>query len=173
MNDTDKINNVFHSLRCHALEDIKRASDGGSKMGAFILCSCLIDALAGFLKGGDTNNSDYKHFVQDCLSSYNPENLYRDLRCKLVHSYSEGGSYFFTDQNNSWHLQNYNGKQVINLENFIQDIESALDYIENKIQNSNEVALRQNVIRRYDSNGVIQIYHQNGTSTSTPPLSGG
>lgn len=173
MNDNEKINHVFHSLRCHALEDIKRASDGGSKMGAFILCSCLIDALAGFLKGGDTNNSDYKNFVQNYLSSYNPENLYRDLRCKLVHSYSEGGSYFFTDQNNSQHLQNYNGKQVINLENFIQDIESALNNIKSRIQNSHEVALRQKVIQRYDNNGVIQIHHQTGTSTSTPQLSGG
>jgi hypothetical protein len=155
------------------LKDIKKASDGGSKIGAFILCSCLIDALAGFLKGKNTNKSNYKDFVRDYLSSYNPENLYKDLRCKLVHSYSEGGSYFFTDQNNSRHLQNYDGKQVINLENFIQDIESALDNIENKIKKSHEVVLRQNIIQRYDNNGVIQIHHQTGTSTLTPPLSGG
>jgi len=35
-----------------ALDDVKNACKGGSKMGAFILASCFIDYMAGFMKGG-------------------------------------------------------------------------------------------------------------------------
>jgi len=62
-------------------------------MGAFILCSCLIDAIAGFRKGCDTDRYDYKGFIYKNMTSYDKEKMYSDLRCKLVHSYSEGGSY--------------------------------------------------------------------------------
>ena len=106
MSDFAKISTIINSLTCCALGDIKKASSGGSKMGAFILCSCLIDAMAGFVKGADTIHTDFKNFVRDYLPSYRPNELYHDLRCKLVHSYSEGGSYLFTDAKGHLHLQN-------------------------------------------------------------------
>lgn len=175
MSDSVKINTVIDSLKRCALGDIKKASTGGSKMGAFILCSCLIDAMAGFIKGADTERSDYKNFVRDYLSSYVPENLYNDLRCKLVHSYSEGGSYLFVDAKSHLHLQINNGKTIINLENFIIDIENALSGFSRKLQDSNETTLRQNAIQRLDNNGIIQVFTlslSGATSSLTPPVSG-
>lgn len=40
-----------------AFLDIKKASNGKSKMGAFILSSCFIEYLAGFCYGKETSVS--------------------------------------------------------------------------------------------------------------------
>jgi len=166
MTDDEKINIIIDSLKSHALADIKRASDGKSKLGAFILCSCLIDAMAGFLKGSDTNCNDYKRFVRQYLPDFNSDALYHDLRCKLVHSYSEGGSYLFTDANPLVHLRPSDTKLCINLENFIADIEGALEQLSTKLRNPMEVNLRRKAISRFDSNGIIQVF------TSRVPIVG-
>jgi hypothetical protein len=157
MTDAEIINTIATSLKTNALGDIKKASLGGSKMGAFILCSCLIDAMAGFEEGRDTTNADYKSFVTRRLPSYSAEGLYKDLRCKLVHSYSEGGSYVFVDNKPELHfVATTTGLTVINLENFVADIESALnDHIaEISIVASTR---RQKAITRFNGNGVVRV----------------
>lgn len=87
------IDKVEKSLKELALSDVDKCFKGGAKVGAFILLGCLIDAATGFWKGQDTTRTDYKDFVRQYLPKCDPESLYADLRCKLVHSYSEGGSY--------------------------------------------------------------------------------
>jgi hypothetical protein len=178
MTDDDKIKAITDSLRDNALGDIKRASSGGAKMGAFILSSCLIDTIAGFMKGGDTTNADYKCFICKYMSAYNKDDIYTDLRCKLVHSYSEGGSYWFTDNKRSLHLTKHtDGKTIVNLENFVEEIEAALTAYSTDLQNTSNTALRANAVKRFDGNGVIQGVQQNplvsgGTTNVLPPLSG-
>jgi len=144
-------------------------------MGAFILCSCLIDAVAGFEKGCDTKGVDYIDFVKRRLQSYNPKQLYEDLRCKLVHGYSEGGSYLFTDARPDLHGGFQGAKTVINLENFIADIQTALDSFASEIA-STASPLRGNAINRYKSNGIIEVAPITVTvismATTTAPLSG-
>jgi hypothetical protein len=54
-----KINHIKFALYDMAFLDIKRASGGKSKMGAFILASCFIDYMAGFIAGRETTNKDY------------------------------------------------------------------------------------------------------------------
>jgi hypothetical protein len=151
------IQKVVGSLRDHALGDIKKASAGGSKMGAFILCSCLIDAMEGFIKGADTNGDDYRQFVKNYQPSYNGEHLYRNLRCKLVHSYSESGSYLFVDNKPGHHHKKVNGRMIINLENFIDDIENALKKFEINAFDINERELRAHFSNRAAKNGVIGV----------------
>ena len=153
-----KIKLIIDSLTENALGDIKRASHGGSKMGAFILCSCLIDAIAGFIKGADTNEEDYKDVIKKYLPSYNPKKLYKDLRCKLVHSYSEGGSYLFVDNKPDRHLVEDAGKIIINLENFISDIESALETFNAALLDTSNNQLRNAAIRRLDKNGILKVF---------------
>jgi hypothetical protein len=168
MTDEDKIKIVIESLTSNALGDVKRASGGGSKMGAFILCSCLIDAMAGFVKGADTTRTDYISFVRDYLTKYDPNSLYTDLRCKLVHSYSEGGSYLFVDAKPQLHFTQQNSKTIINLEDFIADIEKSLETLRDKLSDVNEIALRQNAVTRFDANGIIQVFSVNFSLTSHP-----
>jgi hypothetical protein len=137
-----------------AFLDIKRASAGGSKMGAFILASCFIDYMAGFACGRETKGSDYKNFVSNYLPSiYEPQKLYSDLRCKLVHNYSEGGSYWFTDNNPQLHGKTENGRTIINLENFIDDLENALHKLLQEIQFNQ--SKKQTAINRYNSIGLL------------------
>ena len=99
------INHIKTTLEEMAFNGIKQASAGGSKMGAFILGSCFIDCLAGFVYGRQANGHDYKKFVRDYLKSYDPVKLYKDLRCALVHNYTEGGSYVFVAARPTLHGQ--------------------------------------------------------------------
>ena len=155
MTDDDIIKSIIDSLKFNALEDIKRASFGRSKIGAFILCSCLIDAMAGFEKGERTTRDDYKYFVSQHLPKYDAEKLYRDLRCKLVHGYSEGGSYLFTDARSGQHTDIEGDKIIINLENFIEEIGDALDRLAAILLDKNNIEARRLAIKRYTDNGII------------------
>lgn len=156
--DKDKfIKSLWHSLHDMAFLDIKRASGGKSKMGAFILSSCFIEYLAGFRYGKETSGNDYKNFVKNYLPQYNKDKPYKDLRCKLVHNYSEGGSYTFVDNKASLHGKSTaDNKIVLNLENFIDDIESALKkYFEALKSNENLFKL---AIKRYQKLGILGIH---------------
>lgn len=148
------ISHIKNTLYDMAFLDIKRASSGNSKMGAFILASCFIDYMAGFVCGRKTTRKDYEHFVRHYLPSiYDPSKLYKDLRCGLVHNYSEGGSYWFKDNKSQLHGQTSNGRTIINLENFIDDLEKALRKLLQEIQS--DPSKKQKAIARYNSIGLL------------------
>ena len=154
--DTAKINHIKFVLHDMAFLDVKRASAGQSKMGAFILASCFIEYLAGFVAGKETSNKDYKAFVKDYLPPlYNPEKLYRDLRCKLVHNYSEGGSYMFAYSKPELHGQEVAGRTVVNLENFIADLELALHKLFTELDK--DAVRAKKAEERFDKIGLIGI----------------
>ena len=155
MNET-KLNHIKFALYDMAFLDIKRASAGQSKMGAFILASCFIEHMAGFIAGRETTNKDYKQFIKDYLPGlYDPERLYKDLRCKLVHNYSEGGSYMFVDAKPAWHGKKTGTKMVINLENFIDDLEVALHKVFTELDTDS--IMRKKAEARYDKSGLMGI----------------
>jgi len=155
--NTTFINSLWHSLHDMAFQDIKRASGGNAKMGAFILASCYIDYLSGFRYGKNTKGLDYVRFVREYLTDkYDASKLYQDLRCKLVHNYSEGGSYAFTDNHPERHnVKIPDGRIMLNLENFIDDIESVLNqYFEELRTDDEKFKLAQN---RYNKLGILTI----------------
>jgi hypothetical protein len=123
--------------------------------------------MAGFEKGGDTRGDDYKCFVRRRLQGYDPEKLYSDLRCKLVHSYSEGRSYSFVDDKADQHRQPFGSKIVINLENFIDETKAALEAFASDIRNVN-LDVRRKAIQRLDSNAIIVVSCSNCTESPTP-----
>lgn len=155
MRDYQLINHIHNTLNKMALDDIKKASAGRSKMGAFILGSCFIDYLAGFWAGKKSSRTVYKDFVKQYLKPYDPEKLYRDLRCKLVHNYSEGGSYIFTDANPSLHQKPHSGKKLINLENFINDLEAAMRQLFKDF--STDPTLEENAKKRFNEIGLLTV----------------
>jgi hypothetical protein len=137
-----------------AFLDIKRASAGDSKVGAFILANCFIDYMAGFVSGRETRKKDYEDFVRNYLpSTYNPKKLYKDLRCRLVHNYSEGGSYWLTYNQPQLHGQTMNSLTVINLENFIEDLDAAFNKFIKMIEH--DPLAMQKAIDRYNSIGLL------------------
>ena len=157
-NDKQKfIDSLWHSLHEMAFLDIKRASEGKSKMGVFILASCFIDYLAGFRYGKNTKGLDYVRFAKEYLiAKYDASKLYQDLRCKLVHNYSEGGSYAFTDNHPEQHKNKIpDGRIMLNLEDFISDIEDVLNKYFDELRADDEIfKLAQN---RYAKLGILKI----------------
>ena len=139
-----------------AFLDVQRASNGGSKMGAFILGSCFIDCLAGFWVGRQSKGADYRRFVQEYLPSYNAQELYSDLRCKLVHNYSEGGSYLFVDNKHALHFKRAGDERlIINLEDFILELEQAMNHFFSDLDSN--IGLQMNAIARFKSIGLLGV----------------
>jgi hypothetical protein len=151
------IENLWCSLYEMAFLDIKRAINGNSKIGAFILSSCFIEYIAGYRYGKLTTGKDYKYFVENYLSQYNKENLYQDLRCKLVHNYSEGGSYVFVDNQPNLHLTLTRCNKIyINLEDFVNEIENSLKRYFNELK-ANEVIYTL-AVKRHVCMGILTVY---------------
>lgn len=145
-----------------AYKDIERASvQGSAKLAGFILGACFIDAMASFYSGVDKETAKtgstkrFTDFVQKFLPQYNAEDLWRDLRCGLVHSYAEGGTYVFTDSNKAgFHFDmTPRGKIILNLEDFLADLRKAYGLFRKDILTDKEVLL--NAKRRFTSMGLM------------------
>jgi hypothetical protein len=139
-----------------AIGDIEKASvKGSAKLAGFILGACFIDAMAGFYAGIDRKTAKngsgprFKHFVEKYLKQYDAQKLYEDLRCGLVHSYSEGGTYVFTDANKDGeHFDKTpRGKILLNLEDFVEDLKSA--YQQYRLDLLSDDSLFKKAQRRY------------------------
>ena len=131
--------------------DIERASiKGDAKLAGFILGACFIDAMASFHAGVDLDTSKrdsgkrFKDFVEKYLKDYNADKLWSDLRCGLVHSYAEGGTYVFTDNNKAGFHMNYTskGKIILNLEDFCADLRKAYNAYRTDILSDNDCFLK-------------------------------
>lgn len=180
MSNKDKLIAIIHkSLYEMAFKDIERAVNGGSKMGAFILASCFIDAMAGYAYGqtesNDKKNSQrFKDFIEEFFpKKYSKRDMYYNLRCGLVHSYTDfqniknksskqNGSkskYVFTDEAShikmaGKHLtENNDRKTILVLEDFLSDVKKAFFDLLNKIKDCKNYY--DNAQKRFKAMGTI------------------
>ena len=70
--------------------------DECTPLAAFILTSCAIDYLAGFLGGIERfdnrqNKENYEAFVDNYMKAYDKTDIYRHLRCRLAHNFTITG----------------------------------------------------------------------------------
>lgn len=148
-------------------KDIEKASIfGEAKVAGFILGTCFIDAMAGFFAGTTkekfSGSSDrFKGFVKEYLPAYDAEKIWEDLRCGLVHSYAEGGTYAFTNANEEgFHFNStQRGKIILNLEDFLSDLRKAYKNFRNDILIDNDVFLKAKT--RYESMGLMGLVNIN------------
>lgn len=142
--------------------DIEKASiKGSAKLAGFILGACFIDAMAGFYGGvtratvSSGSGTRFKDFVSKYLSQYNSDSLWKDLRCGLVHSYAEGGTYVFTHANKAGKHFNQisDGRIILNLEDFLNDLSSAYKKLSNDILNDRHTYA--NALKRFNSMGLM------------------
>ena len=148
------VTKVKYSLENWDFEDINLASRGGSKRGAFILGSCFIDHLSCFYFGHSSTSSNYACFVDRFLPMYNGQNMYTDLRCKLVHNYSLGNQYALTHNRSKLHLKkDIDGKILINLKNFITEIKQAKEQYFAELKNDEQLQI--NFAKWYINGGVL------------------
>lgn len=156
MNDDQIISQIIHSFTKYNLRDIREINKNEVMeftIAEFILCSCLIDQISGFRYNTDKVGKRYRQFVKDYLPKYIPDELYDDLRNKLVHNYSIGSFYGLSRKAPNLHLQKHNGVMHLNLENFIDDLSKALDkYI---LELSNDTLIRSNALRWFSKYKII------------------
>lgn len=141
LNDNDIIEQIIHSFTKFNIRDIEEINNNklDFTIAEFILCSCLIDQVSGFRYNTDKVGKRYRQFVKDYLTNYNPDELYEDLRNKLVHNYSVGSHYGLTRNAKQLHLKKENGILHLNLEDFIFDIKIALDKYFNELRTDNDI----------------------------------
>ena len=144
--------------------DIERASiTGNAKLAGFILGACFIDAMASFHAGVDSETSKHGSgkrfisFVEKYLKTYEANKLWSDLRCGLVHSYAEGGTYAFTDNNKAGFHMNFTskGKIILNLEDFCADLRKAYNTFRTDILSDNDSFLKAK--HRFESMGLMML----------------
>jgi hypothetical protein len=155
MTDDQIIDQIIHSFLEYNLRDIQEIYNNEMEftIAEFILCSCLIDQISGFRYNSDKVGKRYKQFVKEYLPRYNSDELYDDLRNKLVHNYSIGSHYRLTRKAMHLHLENVDGNIYLNLSDFIADIRGALDQYFFQLKNDKEI--RQNALSWYKQHNII------------------
>lgn len=154
-----KFEEIFPTVRSTIYEwdlaDVKKASSGGAKRGAFILASCLIDHLACFYSGEESTKRDYINFVSTYLPMYSGASLYKSLRCGMVHNYTVGAEFAFTHNNYKYHKRySYKlNKIIINLGSFIHEVENASNAYFADVQRSDLLKCR--MAKRFSEVGIL------------------
>ncbi len=145
MTDSQIIDRIIHSFRNYNLRDIKQIALQDTFLAAFTLCCCFIEQASGFRYAKTKNftgKAMFEHFVREYLNSYDPTKLRNDLRNKLVHNYSVGTSYSLTKGQPDKHLsRDSSGRKLLNLENFVSDIENAFERWANELRTSDSIKL--------------------------------
>ena len=155
MTDDQIIEQIVHSFIRFNLRDIQEIynSEKEFTIAEFILCSCLIDQVSGFRYNTDKVGKRYRQFVKEYLPRYNSDELYNDLRNKLVHNYSIGSRYKLISKAMHLHLQEIDGNIYLNRSDFIADIISALDQYFSQLKN--DKVIRQNAISWFHHHKII------------------
>lgn len=141
LTDDEIIEQIIFSFTTFNLRDIEEINKHELDfiIAEFILCSCFIDQISGFRYNTDKVGKRYKQFVKDYLTKYNPDELYDDLRNKLVHNYSVGSHYALTRNAKHLHLKRENGILHLNLEDFIFDLKCALEKYIYELRNDTDI----------------------------------
>jgi len=101
--------------------------NGSTPLAAFILVSCAIDFVSGFLEGIDSfelksSGKIYKRFVERYMHEYDSKDVYRNIRCRLAHNYTIGDGVALIHLNPTAHDPlGSRGEKIINFENFYAD----------------------------------------------------
>lgn len=161
MNGEDKelIHLLERNLRNFALRDIKLIAKQDTVLASFILCSCFIEHISTYRYGMFRllGEKEYVDFIIEYLNEnepnrYNAVKLRSDLRNRLVHNYSLGEHYVLVMGYPNLHLQSYpdNPTQTfLNLENFINDLEDALNKYLTELKMSAKEGLLDNLRNAY------------------------
>lgn len=145
------------------LDSIRRAylPPNAGAPAAFILLTCYIDYLGTLLAGRDASQHTFEQFLQRFMSPpnqpsrYDPKELYRSLRNKLVHNYAIwNAKYYLTHGRPEAHLQPVASDAVVlNLEDFFTDVESASGEYFRTVDA--DVSLQQKLAARLDKIGTL------------------
>jgi hypothetical protein len=145
----DELARFRESFGDFALGDVKRASAGHAKIGAFILAAHLIDALARLSTRRGDGKAAWDEFVPAFLPAYSAacEELYRSYRGLLSHRYSLKGFRLVDGEHyrhRHWAVED--GERVLHLESFVEDLDQAWSEFSAKL--GRDVQFRERVLER-------------------------
>ncbi len=158
--DTTQIDKI-NSLKLVAqkqLQDIKIISG----INSLILSVCLIDTFAGFYcgyNGQKTGNRDrFLKFVDAYL--INHKSYLYDLRCNIVHSFSNTvANFMFVDNKDFTNVFGNVGQildwKIFNIDTFKSDLEIAINSYFSELVETNNNVLLNNFNLRFDSLNIL------------------
>jgi len=155
----DKVEYVFDKA---IIPSIARLSIGEVFPLGFVLTVCAIDYLASFNTGGETRGSDYINFLNEYewfTRKYIPEDIYKSLRCGLVHNFTiKGDRYILGSKEPENHLKTkqFLGESMIclNLEDFLEDFKRLKNEYFAKVKKP-EKNKTQNFLKRFTEVGFL------------------
>jgi hypothetical protein len=145
-------------------DPINRLVPSQDALIGFILMSCAIDYLAGFLYGKSTKGhvqSAYTDFIIKYFPpSYKPDDLYDSLRNGLVHMFTIKDKYYYLTHNHpELHLKQYSGtgspQIILNAESFRDDLSAAKDKYFDEVETRLDLDLLDHVVDRYTRDGFL------------------
>ncbi len=126
----------------------KTLSLAGTNLAVFILGACFIDAMAGFrfgitkkdIKKGGVSSRHFQDFTKEYLPAYSAKDLWKSLRCGLVHTYTEYGKYAFVNNKSyAHHEPTPKGKTIVDNESFYIELGKAYQKLKDDILTKDEV----------------------------------
>jgi hypothetical protein len=147
--EQQEVTRLKESLGGWALGDVKKALDGGAKVGSFLLAAHFIDVLARLSTTQGNAKAAWDEFVPAFMPDYAnySEGLYRGFRGVLSHSYSiDGFRLVDTEAFRPRHLTVERGERVVHLESFIESLDVAWAEFVNRVENDDD--FRERVLGR-------------------------
>lgn len=136
------------------VSEIRSTIEAGLEMAPYILISCAIDFLTTFWVGGDSSGTRYQDFVATFFDGYDAENLYAEIRCRMVHNLTVGQRAIICwDEPDVHKCTTADGTVVLNLEQFFADFLGAKTRYFEALRASPDLVERQ--IRRFNELGVL------------------
>ena len=156
-NAVDDVKKLFDEWVFKSIESSYRATSapgGGTPMVAFMLVSCAIDVIAGFYSGRSSFirqdiSGQYKEFVKDYMKPYNPNIVYEEIRCSLVHNFIPGKSIKLTHNNPQIDFFTQGDFQIKNFDNFFFVFQHAVNEYITDLRKPENKDLRKKFIKRY------------------------
>jgi len=159
----EEVKGVLYSLKEFALGDIRKSRKEDMLIASFILSFCFISTLSAYRyyrsRELKSDEEKFKYFIKEYFdSSYHPyaDQLYKDLRSKLVHNYSANKRFVLSDEQKDWHLVIKNSKIFLNVDVFIVDVENAYSRYIRHLEESDEV--KQRALGHYRAWGILGLH---------------
>lgn len=132
-----------------------RRIDNGMGATAYILISCAIDCLASFWKSRDSSRDVYRDFVDQFFGElYDGQDLYRDLRCRLVHNYTVGEKLIVCwDEPDIHRSCTDTGEMILNLDKFFDEFKQAKRSYFALVRS--DPRLQEKLLKRWEDVGIL------------------
>lgn len=143
-------------------DSMKFDNSKGTPLSAYLLLSCAIDIVAGFYEGRDPKKRDndigeqYRKYVGKYMKNYNPQILYKDLRCGLTHNFIIGNILGLTHNHPELHnKRDIDGRVIKNFESFFDDFKIGFEQYFKDLDQDDD--LQRRFMFRFEKGGIVAL----------------